>query len=106
MQAYLDCLPTVSVAVTVFGVVALMLKRRLFASLCFLALSFGAMAIVWDDWSARTGHQRELVALVHPVALSSTDVFLLITHAPLFFIGLALLMSKAEASRGADPKRP
>ncbi len=87
------------------SVAALMLRRYYAAAVGFLALGAGALAIVWDSWSARAGHHMELTALVEPVALSSRETFLLATHLPLLLAGLALLALRRSASAGRGRPR-
>ncbi len=91
MLGYLDWLLTASVLLTIASFGAVAFKRFALASVGFLALGSGALALVWDDWSARAGHHMELTALLHPVALSSREALLLVTHAPLLVLGIILL---------------
>jgi hypothetical protein len=104
--AYINWLLTASVALTIVSLIALMLRRRLLASLGFLALGFGAAAIVWDEWSRRAGHHMELTALLHPVALSSREAFLLATHGPLFLIGVGLLLAASARTKSPELDPP
>lgn len=95
MDRLLESLTTVSVALTVLSAAGLAAGRYLLASLGFLALGIGATAIVWDRWTARAGHHMELTAVLHPVALSSRDWFLLVTHGPFLLLGIILLVFRA-----------
>ncbi len=103
--AYVDWLLTASVALTVASLAAAWLRRYTLASLGFLTLGSGAIAIVWDDWSRRTGYHMELLALLHPVALSSRETFLLITHAPLMVAGFAFLFALSSRAKEASLSR-
>lgn len=96
---YVNWLLTVSVALTLLSTGALLLRRYIAASIGFLSLGTGAIAIVWDGWSARAGHHMELTALLDPVALSSRDAFLLVTHLPFIVVGVLLMHSAQQRQR-------
>lgn len=103
--AYVDGLLTASVALTVASLAAAWLRRYTLAALGFLALGSGAIAIVWNGWSARTGYHMELLALLHPVPLSSREAFLLMTHAPLLAVGIVLLFGLSAPKSGGSEVR-
>jgi hypothetical protein len=95
---------TASVSLTLLSVLAMLFRRYVLAALGFLSLGCGALALVWDGWSAKTGHHMELTALLHPVSLTQREAFLLATHGPLLAIGVALLLlvSSNRLGRAVD----
>lgn len=95
---YMHWMLSVSVVLTVLSLGALVLRQYAAAAIGFLALGVGAIAIVWDGWSARTGYHMEFVALLHPVSLSSRDAFLLVTHAPFLLAGIVLIVLNTRRS--------
>ena len=99
MHQYLGAMSTVSVALLAATFASLWLKRPTVAAFGFLTLAIGATAIVWDHWSARTGHHMELIALTHPVALTNREVFLLLAHGPFLAVGAALLLVGTSPNR-------
>lgn len=73
--------------------------RYLWSALGFLAVGFGGCAIVWSRWSEQAGAHNSFRSFLQPVGLSFGDSFLLVTHAPLVLVGVAILWYHLERSQ-------
>ena len=62
------------------------------SALGFLAVGFGGSAVVWSRWSERAGSHNSFAAFFQqPSGLTAPEIVLLVTHAPLVLVGVAIL---------------
>jgi hypothetical protein len=97
-----DSVITVS-GLLVFAATVLVLTRRVFAgSMLMLIAGSGGLAIFWDRWSERAGHQARITALLTGPAPSDREIELLVTHLPIFILGVALLFAHGKRRARGD----
>jgi hypothetical protein len=85
----------------IFAATVLVLTRRLFAgSVLMLIAGSGGMAIFWDRWSERAGHQARITAFLTAPTPTATEIELFVTHLPLLMLGIALLVARQRRHSG------
>jgi hypothetical protein len=97
---YFSAFATLSMWFLIASTIAYNLRSYLVAALGVLAVGFGGCAVVWSRWSDRAGDLNGFGAFLHPTGLAFGEALLLVTHAPLVPIGIAILWFHFAGHRG------
>ena len=54
-------------------------------------VGIGGLTLVWNSWSARTGHHQSVRAFTHPMPLNKAETGGLVTHSGQLIAGAILL---------------
>ena len=54
-------------------------------------VGIGGLTLVWNSWSARTGHHQSVRAFIHPIPLNKSETGGLVTHSGQLIAGAVLL---------------
>jgi hypothetical protein len=84
-------LTTFSGLVVCGATMLLLYKQFTLGALLFIMDGTGGTAVVWDRWSQRAGDQLHVTAVGSPVHLTGPETAMLVTHAPLAVLGLAIM---------------
>jgi hypothetical protein len=84
-------LTTFSGLVVCIATIALLYRYYTIAAVLFIMDGAGGTAIFWDRWSQRAGNQVHIDSIFSPVAPTSSEWAMLVTHLPLAILGLAVL---------------